>query len=165
MKKISAFALLLILLSSNSFSQTYDFSLSDVDGNTVTLKSLLEKGPVMIQFWALWCVACKEEMKILGGLYDKYKDSGYVYVALNQDSPKSSAKVKAYSESKNFKFTVLMDPEMKVFEQFGGQNLPFSVFINKKGDIIKTYTGYISGDESKLEEDIKKAIADAKAGK
>ncbi len=165
MKKIFALNLLLILFTTNSFSQTYDFSLSDVDGNTVTLKSLLEKGPVMVQFWALWCIPCKEEMKVNAELYEKYKDSGYVYAALNQDSPKSSAKVKAYTESKNFKFPVLMDSDLKIFEQFGGQNLPFSVFISKKGDIIKTYTGYISGDESKLEEDIKKAISDAKAGK
>jgi hypothetical protein len=97
-------------------------------------------------------------MKVLNDLYSKYKDSGFVYVALNQDSPKSSAKVKSYIESKGYKFKCLFDSDLKVFEQFGGQNLPFSVFISSKGDILKTYTGYIQGDEIKLEQDIKAAL-------
>lgn len=150
------------LIVSDLHSQTYDFELSDLEGNSVKLSSLLQKGPVLMQFWALWCVPCKEEMRIINELYKKYQDSGFVYVALNEDSPKSSAKVKSYIESKSYKFLVLLDSDLKIFETYGGQNLPFMVFLNKKGDVVKTYTGYISGDESKLEEDIIKQIKESK---
>lgn len=163
MKKLSLILVLsFFFMTKISFGQSYDFSLEDLDGNTVTLKGLLEKGPVMISFWALWCVPCKEEMRIMNEIYSKYKDSGFVYVAMNQDSPKSSAKVKSYIESKGYKFTVLLDYDGHVFENFGGQNLPFSLMINKKGEVVKTLSGYVSGDETKIEEDVVNLLHESK---
>lgn len=163
MKKISFLLIFLFaFLLKTSFCQSYEFELPDLDGNNVKLSQLLQKGPVMISFWALWCVPCKEEMRVMSDVFNKYKDSGFVYIAMNQDSPKSSTKVKSYIESKNYKFIVLLDSDTHVFESFGGQNLPFGILINKKGDVVKTYTGYITGDESKLEEDIVKVINESK---
>ena len=150
------------VFSKNSFCQTYDFELPDLDGNNVKLSELLQKGPVMISFWALWCVPCKEEMRVMSDIYNKYKDSGFVYIAMNQDATKSSSKVKSYIESKNYKFLVLLDSDTHIFDTFGGQNLPFGVLLNKKGEVVKTYTGYIPGDESKLEEDIVSILKQSK---
>jgi peroxiredoxin len=161
MKKILIILTFLIVLSNNVYSQ-YDFEVNDINGNSIKLSELLKKGSVFIQFWALWCVPCKEEMKLMNELYGKYKDSGFVYVAMNQDSPKSSSKVKSFIESKGYDFITLLDGDMSVFEKFGGQNLPFSVFIDKQGNIIKTYTGYILGDDAKLEQDVKNAISSGK---
>jgi peroxiredoxin len=154
MKTIAHILLLLLSVTACQYSQTYEFDLNDLDGNSVTLSSMLGKGPVLIQFWALWCIPCKEEMKIINEIWLSYKDSGFVYAALNQDSPKSSAKVKSYIESKSFKFINLLDSDLKVFETFGGQNLPYSILLNSKGEIVKTYTGYLPGDDKKLIEDI-----------
>lgn len=163
MKKFCLILLILFVFSSkNLFSQSYDFELPDLDGNNVKLSSLLEKGPVLVSFWALWCVPCKEEMRIMNGIYSKYKDSGFVYIAMNQDSPKSSAKVKSYIESKEYKFFVLLDSDGHIFETFGGQNLPYSVLINRKGNVVKTYTGYMEGDESKIEQDIVNVMKEPK---
>ena len=161
-KLIVVLALAIFTIPKISFSQAYDFSLDDINGNTVTLNSLLQKGPVMISFWALWCVPCKEEMKNMNEIYNKYKDSGFVYVGMNQDSPKSSAKVKSYIESKGYDFIVLLDTDGHVFENYGGQNLPFSVLINQNGDIVKTFTGYVSGDESKIEKEIVNLLHESK---
>ena len=98
----------------------------------------------------------------MNGIYSKYKDSGFVYIAMNQDSPKSSAKVKSYIQSKEYKFFVLLDSDGHVFDTFGGQNLPYSVLINKQGNIVKTYTGYMEGDESKIEQDIVNVLKESK---
>lgn len=146
----------------HSSAQSYEFELQDINGNSVKLSSLLQKGPVMMSFWALWCVPCKEEMKEFNEIYKKYKDSGLVYVAVNQDSPKSVAKVKSYIESKSYDFLVLLDTDLHVFETYGGQNLPFSVLLNKRGEVAKTYSGYLAGDEKKLEEDMLKVLRETK---
>lgn len=155
-------AIILTFAISDSFSQSFDFELQDINGNNVKLSSLLQKGPVMMSFWALWCVPCKEEMKEFSEIYKRYKDSGFVYVAVNQDNTKSVAKVKSYIESKSYDFLVLLDTDLHVFETYGGQNLPFSVLLNKKGEVAKTYTGYLSGDEKKIEEDILKVLNETK---
>jgi cytochrome c biogenesis protein CcmG, thiol:disulfide interchange protein DsbE len=163
MKKLSIIIIAIFLFSIKlSYSQAYDFDLNDIDGNSVKLNQLLEKGPVMISFWAMWCVPCKEEMKNVNEIWKKYADSGFVYVAINNDDTKSVGKVKTYIESKNYKFHVLLDTDKKVFDTFGGQNLPYSIIINKKGDIVKTYSGFVSGDESKIEEDVAKVIKESK---
>lgn len=163
MKKLSIILIAIFFFTAKfTYSQAYDFDLNDLDGNSVKLSQLLEKGPVMLSFWALWCVPCKEEMKNLSEISKKYQDSGFVYAAVNNDDTKSVGKVKSYIESKNYKFIVLLDTDKKVFDTFGGQNLPFSILINKKGDIVKTYAGFVQGDESKLEEDIVKVIKDSK---
>lgn len=152
----------IIFAFSDLKAQNYEFELDDLEGNSVKLSQLLENGPVLVSFWALWCVPCKEEMKIVNDLYNKYSDSGFVFVALNQDSPKSSAKVKSYIESKNYKFPVLYDSDAKIFEMFGGVNLPYSIFLNKKGEIARTYTGYLPGDEKKIEDDILNLLKESK---
>lgn len=155
MKKISLLIFVFVFTYSvNTFSQTYDFELNDVEGNTVKLSSQIGKGPILIQFWALWCVPCKEEMNNNNKIYNKLKDRGFIYLAINEDQTKSSAKVKSYVESKEFKFSVLMDSDGKVFETFGGQSLPFALLMNNNGEIMKTYTGFLPGDEIKLEEEI-----------
>jgi len=51
-----------------------------------------------------------------------------------------------------------MDPEASVFEKFGAQNLPYSVLLDKNGNIIKTYTGFTTGDGDELEADIKSVL-------
>lgn len=160
MKKILVLALILIVITcSKSYSQAYDFDLQDIDGNSVKLTELLKTGPVFLQFWATWCVPCKEEMKVLNELYGKYKDSGFVYVAVSIDDQKTSSKVKPFIESKGYKFITLFDTDKNVFSNYGGQDPPFSVFLDRKGNVIKSYSGYIQGDDAKLESDIKSALA------
>ena len=160
MKKLSVLFVFLLFLafSGKSFSQGYEFDLNDLDGNSVKLSELLKKGPVMVQFWATWCVPCKEEMKVLSELYTKYKDSGFVYVGVSIDDQKSMSKVRPYIDSKSYKFPVVYDTDKNVFSSFGGQDPPYSIFLDRNGSVYKTYTGYIQGDDVKLESDIKGAL-------
>ena len=160
MKKILALSVFIVafLFTSRSFSQGYDFDLNDLEGNSVKLTELIKKGPVFVQFWATWCVPCKEEMKVLNELWSKYKDSGFVFVAISIDDQKSLSKVKPYIDSKSYKFPVLFDTDKNVFSNFGGQDPPFSVFLDRNGNVFKTYSGYIQGDDGKLESEIKDAL-------
>ena len=160
MKKVLVLSVFIFLLSftSKTFSQGYDFDLNDLDGNSVKLSELIKKGPVFVQFWATWCVPCKEEMKVLNDLWNKYQDSGLVFVAISIDDQKSLSKVKPYIESKSYKFPVLFDTDKNVFSNFGGQDPPFSVFIDRNGSIFKTYSGYMQGDDAKLDSEIKEAL-------
>jgi len=160
MKRIIVFLVLVFMLSLTgiNYSQGYEFDLNDLEGNSVKLSELTKKGPVFVQFWATWCIPCKEEMKVLNELWGKYKDSGFVFVAISIDDQKSLSKVKPYIESKSYKFPVLYDTDKNVFSNFGGQDPPFSVFVDRNGSIYKTYSGYMQGDDAKLEGEIKEAL-------
>lgn len=144
-----------------SFSQTFtDFTLPDLDNNDVTLSTLIGKGPVMLSFWATWCSPCKEELKKMQPIYEKYKQYGFEYLAINTDNQKSIAKVKSYITSQGYTFKVLLDFEKKVIEAYGGKEdeIPYSVLIGKDKTILNTHLGFKSGDEVKIEEEIKAAL-------
>lgn len=161
MKKTIIFTIFVLAFAftAQTYSQGYDFDLNDLEGNSVKLSELTKTGPVFVQFWATWCVPCKEEMKVLNELWNKYKDSGFVFVAISIDDQKSLSKVKPYIESKSYKFPVLYDTDKNVFSSFGGQDPPFSVFVDRNGSIFKTYSGYMQGDDAKLDKEIKEALA------
>lgn len=160
MKKVLFFILFLLFISLKSFSQNYnDFTLQDLEGNDVKLSKLLDKGPVMISFWATWCSPCKEEMKKLFPVYEKYKDRGFTYLAINQDNQKSVSKVKSYINANGYSFPVVLDPDKSVFESYSGVGIPYSLLISKDKKIISKHLGYVTGDEIKIESEIKNALS------
>lgn len=152
-------AAVFILFPIASFSQTYnDFTLTDLESNDVSLSDLLKKGPVMISFWATWCTPCKEEMKKLQPIYEKYKGEGFTYLAINQDNQKSVSKVKSYINANGYTFPVVFDPDKKVFEAYLGAGIPYSLLISPQKKIFAKHLGYVTGDEHKIEEEIQEVL-------
>src|SRR5512139_4044136 len=70
-----------------------DFSLPDLDGQTVSLSDL--RGQVVVlNIWATWCPPCRAEMPALQAVYADYAGQGLVVLAVNstiQDEPAAIA--------------------------------------------------------------------------
>jgi cytochrome c biogenesis protein CcmG/thiol:disulfide interchange protein DsbE len=135
-----------------------DFSIRTTNNNEIKLSELYNKGPVLVNFWALWCEPCKAEMKVLKNLYKKYQDKGFTILGINQDSPKSVSKVRAYISSQKINFPTALDPNNQYLQKFNGQSIPYSLLINKNGEIVYKSVGYLPGDEVKLENQIQKLL-------
>jgi len=156
------YMLIWYLLISFQFSQaqntSLNFSLEDLNGKNRMLSEFTDKGPVYINFWALWCQPCRAELKTMQAIYEKYSEKGFTLLAISIDTPRSLAKVKSFFSSQNFTMPCLLDPNSKVFEKLNGQSLPYSILIDKSGKIAKTRTGYLPGDEKFIEQDIVKIL-------
>jgi cytochrome c biogenesis protein CcmG, thiol:disulfide interchange protein DsbE len=153
-----AIGMLLVNSASGQSSSVTNLTLDELDGTTSKLSDYLRNGPVHMTFWALWCVPCKEELRALKSFAKEHADDPFTILAVNQDSPKSLAKVKAYVKSQGYPFPVILDPNTQLFQALNGQNLPFSVLIDKFGKIVSTRTGYLPGDEKEIQSDILKLI-------
>lgn len=129
-----------------------------ITGEEISIAELTVRGPVLINFWALWCEPCKLEMKQLQSLYEKYNDRNFSIVAVNQDNQKSIAKVSSYLASQRFSFHVVTDPDGEIAQRFNVQNIPFSILIDTSGKVVYTSLGYKPGDEQKLEQAIVESI-------
>lgn len=140
-------------------TSTTALTLEELDGSTSRLSEYLRSGAVFMSFWALWCEPCKQELRALKSFAKEHADDPFTILAVNQDSPKSLAKVKAYVKSQGYPFPVILDPNTQVFQAFNGQNLPFSVLIDKSGKVVSTRTGYLPGDEKEIEKEILKLIS------
>lgn len=153
----------IILLSFSVFPQdNLDLNVKTINNKQIQLSSLYSKGPTLVTFWALWCVPCKQELRHLRTIYNKYHDKGFNILSLNQDSPKSVSKVRAYIASQRIKFYVGLDPDFQYMQKLNGQSIPYSLLFDRKGDIVYKQVGYLPGDEVKLENKIEELLQNEK---
>lgn len=136
-----------------------NFTLKDLDGESVEFYELLGEGPIYIDFWATWCVPCKKEMPELQKLYNSYKDDGFLMIAISNDPPKQESEVKRYIKKNKFDFMVLLDQAQEVSQKLGVPKiLPYGILVDMDGDIVKKHMGYKKGYEKTLEKEIKLLI-------
>lgn len=172
---LAAFLLGLTLVSGahSSFAQdgavkiqdNMDFTLRDVKGDEINFKSLLGKGPLLVNFWALWCEPCKQEMKAFKGLVEKFKQEGVSMVAINTDQVKSLSKVRAYVTTQELNIPVFTDPDGSVARDiFSMESLPYSLILMPDGSVYKKHIGYTAGDENTTEKELIELIHKLKEG-
>jgi len=116
-----------------------DFTLKDLDGNAVMLSDY--KGKIVIlNFWAVWCGYCVEEMPDFNTLDKELKESGdAVILAVNVEEPQKT--VQDFITENNLGLKVLMDEDGTVASMYGISGYPTTFFINPDGSL---YT-YIPG--------------------
>lgn len=132
-----------------------DFSLRSIDGHAVRLSDYAGKDVVLLNFWATWCGPCAGEMPHLQRLYEKYKSSGFVVLAISMDGPESIAQVGPQARRHGVMFPVLLDEETRVVGTYNPKRAaPYNVLIDRSGAIAKTREGYSAGDEIDMENDI-----------
>jgi peroxiredoxin len=128
-----------------------NFKLVNLDGKYVELNKETGNGPVLLSFWATWCKPCLEEMVEFNKIYEQYKDKGFSLLAISTDTEKSVAKVKPYIKSKGYTFPVLFDTNSEVARKYYAQQMPYTILIDKSGNIVYSHLGYMKGDEQKVE--------------
>lgn len=132
-----------------------DFTLPALDGKNVSLSDYLGKKVILIDFWATTCQPCLVEMPHVVSMYEKYKDKGFIVLAVAGDGPETSARVSAEAHAKNMSFPVLMDEETSIIARYSPKkDMPFWVLIDKNGNVVKKKNGYDPGDEVKLAQEI-----------
>jgi len=123
-----------------------DIKLKTFEGKEVSLKEFHGK-VVLINFWATWCPPCREEFGLFKKLYEKYKDRGFVILAINTDPENLAEFLKEYQ----LPFPVLIAND-EVMEIFPLQGLPTSFLVNREGIVVKERKGIYRELEKDLEE-------------
>ncbi len=128
-----------------------EFSLKKaVDGEVVDSEVFKDK-VLLITFFATWCPPCIEEIPTLKKLHAELGDSVFSVVALSVDQT-GAADVARMVDKKEINYPVLM-ADSAVMQDFGGvYGIPVSFLVNKAGDVVKKYTGYVP--EQVLQKDI-----------
>lgn len=135
-----------------------DFNLPDMDGKNYQLSENIGQGPILINFWATWCIPCRAEMKKLKEIYNDYHEQGLEILSISIDDTKTVNKVKGFVKTNRYPFTILLDTNSEVFQLYQGSNPPQTVLIDQNGKIVYSHTGYRKGDEIKLAEEIAKLL-------
>ncbi|MBD3237462.1 MAG: redoxin domain-containing protein [Candidatus Eisenbacteria bacterium] len=143
--------------------QAPDFTLPDLSGNSVKLSATYPNGPVVLSFWATWCVPCPEEMKHLQRLWEKYGEQGLQVLAPSIDGSKTVSKVRPFVMGRRFSFPVLLDTNNDVKRLYRVAVVPTIFLIDTEGNVTYHHVGYRPGDEVELEKEIQKLLGPPKA--
>ena len=163
MKNILYFTISLLIISFLYADQKRDMMLPDmliklIDGEQARLSSLLEDGPLLVEFWATWCAPCKKEMIFLEEFHKKYSETGFRVLAISTDSPKSMSKVKSYIRAKKHTFLVGLDPNQEVAKKMNAMVMPTVVLIDSDRKVSWYHQGFVPGDEKEIEVQILKLL-------
>jgi peroxiredoxin len=95
-----------------------DFSLSDHQNQTWSLRTQLKRGPVVLIFYlGNTCAACMHELVELNADIDKFHSLGAEVVAISADGPAQSKRLQ--TEFGALSFPLLTDPDHRVALAYG----------------------------------------------
>jgi peroxiredoxin len=153
---VAAALLILFTLSSLLFALpsvtaapqgTANFSLRSLDGGTVNAESLRGK-VVVLAFGATWLPLSRTQLQGIKQLADDYagRNVSVYWVSTDSESPKSrnyasDDQIRAFANKYGIKVTVLRDPDGAVSKQFGVDQLPAAVILNKSGVVAGAIGG------------------------
>jgi thiol-disulfide isomerase/thioredoxin len=131
-----------------------DLVFVDLEGDEMRLADALERGPVILDFWATWCAPCKKAMPAYDALRAEYADRGVQLWAVSWDSERMVDRIEPWFEEKGFTFPALRDPDRAGGEALGVRVLPTTFLVAPDGRIAWRHQGYADGDERDLEDAI-----------
>jgi peroxiredoxin len=103
-----------------------DFSLRDLDGNSVTLKAFRGR-TLLVHFFATWCEPCREELAALGRFLDRSGNRASV-LAISVAEP--DQRVRRFFGQTPVNFPVLLDPDRNVTKSWKISTLPTTYILD-----------------------------------
>jgi thiol-disulfide isomerase/thioredoxin len=128
-------------------------ALNDLSGVAQDLKTYNGRF-VVVNFWATWCVPCKEEMPDLAAIQNDYAPLGVQVIGATADAEKDKAKVLKFIRDVKVNFPVWLGLTNQQMEDFGvGKALPATVIVNREGKIVWRKVGKVEAAELRKELD------------
>jgi thiol-disulfide isomerase/thioredoxin len=133
------------------------FTLVTLEGKKVSLADYKGR-PVVINFWATWCVPCKLEMPWFEEFRTKYAGQKFEILGIAEDDAGKDEIAKSAKKVGATYPILLTDGKDAVANSYGGVDvLPMSFYVDAKGIVVEATAGLGSKDD--MEANIKKTIA------
>lgn len=141
--------------STNAANPAPDFALKSAVGQNIRLSEHIGE-VILLNFWASWCGPCRQEMPHLDALHSQYGELGFNVMGINLDADTTLA----HQVLKDIPvdFTILFDTDNTVSRQYGVDSMPFTVLVDRNGNVRYVHRGYRPGFEDKYEEQIRALV-------
>ncbi|MBV1883561.1 MAG: TlpA family protein disulfide reductase [Pseudomonadales bacterium] len=133
------------------------FTLADLQNNNVGLSHYKGK-VVLLNFWATWCEPCREEMPSMQRLWDRYREQGFVIVAVAADKG-GSKPVISFVEKLALDYPILVDPKGDVRNRYEVVGLPMSYLIARDGKMSGRIIGIRDWDSPEADAVVTRLLA------
>ena len=115
----------------------------------------LKKKGYVINFWATWCVPCKEELPDLSLLKSKIKKYNIDVFTISIDKKDIKDQLKFLSNNSASNLEHFFDKEMKIFKALKLRGIPTTIIVDQDGFIISKHEGILKWGEDEIINKIK----------
>ncbi len=141
-----------------------DFDVPHLDGGTFKLSSY--RGKVLVlDFWAVWCPPCRQEIPQLVRVARDNKERGVEVIGLHIDDRGRTSRqaMRNFINQFGINYTVGIASDDMFIAYLGEKDdsIPQTLVFDRNGKVIAHLIGYDSTHAAKLDAAINKAIADS----
>jgi peroxiredoxin len=123
------------------------FTVALLDGSgRFDSRALIGKAALVVRFQASWCKVCNEEAAGLERIYQKYRTRGVELISVQVQDTEADAR--KFLMANKTTFPAGLDPHLKIANRFGFRGTPYTVVINRKGEMVAKIHG--RSDEARL---------------
>jgi peroxiredoxin len=108
-------------------------------GRTFDSREMMGKKVVVLRFQASYCKPCAREAAAFGRLVERYRGREVEFLALHvQDTV---AETRRFARAQRINYAVALDPKLTIGNRYGVKGTPYTVVIDRKGEIIARLPG------------------------
>jgi cytochrome c biogenesis protein CcmG, thiol:disulfide interchange protein DsbE len=115
-----------------------DLTLPALDGPPISLAAL-RGHPVILNFWASWCITCRDEAPLLEATWREFRAQGLVVIGVDMQDLEAAAR--AFLHEFHITYPTLRDPDGSVARRFDATGVPETFFIGRDGLIHGKFPG------------------------
>lgn len=119
-----------------------DFSLPRLGGGERIELASVRGQVVVMNFWASWCIPCREEHPALLRAWERYRDRGVVFVGVNFEDSEEAAL--DYAAEQGGDWPLVSDPGSRTAIAFGVFGVPETFVIAADGKIVAKEIGAVT---------------------
>jgi len=129
--------------------QRPEFAAVDLDGQLRNI-SEWDGQLIFLNFWATWCPPCKKEIPAFIELQKAYGDQGFQIISIAVDE-EQAVREYAAEMGMNYPIMAVQGEGVGLAKRYGNGSgvLPYTVIINRDGEISNTITGELSKKQAK----------------
>jgi cytochrome c biogenesis protein CcmG/thiol:disulfide interchange protein DsbE len=109
---------------------------------------------VLLNFWASWCVPCKQEAQDLEAAYHRWRGQGVV--VLGVDSEDYAGDGRSFARRYRLTYPLVHESGSSVKERYGVSGYPESFFIDRAGGVVHYVIGPLKPDT--IDEFVRKSL-------
>jgi peroxiredoxin len=102
-------------------------------GETFDSRALIGKKVLVLRFQASWCKTCAAQAAGLQRVYERYRSRDVEILAIHVNDTEPA--VRAFLAAHRATYPVALDPSLRVANRFGFKRAPYTVVVNKRGEI------------------------------
>ena len=101
--------------------------------------------PVVLNFWASWCVPCREEAPVLRRGAERWGERGVLFVGLNMQDVVEDAR--SFLREFDLDFPQVRDRTNETARRWGATGIPETFFIDARGRVVAHVIGTVTSEQ------------------